>query len=419
MRLVKSLLVLSILCLFASNAFAVAGYRYWINGGVDSKWSTSGNWSLTSGGTGTGPVPTNADTCVFDVNGNVDMTADAGSLICYALRVTSGYTHKFTFTVNIDVQQELTLGANMTFTASTTKGFRQTSTPATWTSNGVTFTGLITFNNAATVTLGDNWTASGGITVSSATVLNSNTFNISGGTLTVSAALSGTTALVFGTTGSMTWAGTSSIANNLTINTSGTLTLASGVTIAYKTGTLTYTAGTIVNTNNTLSIPGSATLNTNGMSWNNVTVASGNAGTCTLNSLLTISSTLTATNEVYTFAGSGGWTCAIFSNTANALNITLHSGNTYTITTTFTSAGGTIVNPSSYIASTVNGTKASLNYTGAASGLNCIYNNFTDIDASGGNTIWVYVATLTRTVNINSRAAGSYVPVTVASTSGW
>ncbi len=418
MRLIKSFLLVSILCFFASNVFAVAGNRYFVVGG---NWSSTASWSLTDGGLGGAAVPTITDTVIFTGNGNFDCTADAGTCTGYSITFQSGYTHKLTCTVNVvPGTGGLSLSANMTFTASTTKGFSGTSTvSSTWTSNGVTVTVLLTPAGLATTTFGDIWTATGGVFAGGPGItLNSNTLNIAGGTLTALGTVAGTTTIVFGTTGSMTWAGTSTVSNNVTFNTSGTITLASGVTLAYGgTGnTLTYTAGTMVTTNNGFTLAGNCTLNTAGMSFNNLGLFT---GTATLNSALSVTGTLSDFQNSITWAGSFGWTCGTISNNQYAnLTWTLHSGNTYIVTTAFNITGCQGLSMV-FKASTVSGTKALLNYTGTVSGLNILYTNFTDIDASGGNTIWDYVGVLTRTVNINNRVAGSYVPVTVASGSSY
>ena len=72
-------------------------------------------------------------------------------------------------------------------------------------------------------------------------------------------------------------AGAAAVTNSVTINTAGTLTVTGAV--AYNTGTLTYTAGTVSGTGSTLTIGANTTLNTNGMSWNSVTLNGASRGT--------------------------------------------------------------------------------------------------------------------------------------------
>lgn len=105
---------------------------------------------------------------------------------------------------------------------------------------------------------------------------------------------SGTSDFILDGTG--TWSqgsGSGYLRNNLTINTAGTITI-SGL-VHYNTGTLTYTAGTVVVTGSTLRINASTTLNTNGMSWNNLDTN----GTLTV----TLGSDLTVAGQLSTITG--------------------------------------------------------------------------------------------------------------------
>jgi hypothetical protein len=81
----------------------------------------------------------------------------------------------------------------------------------------------------------------------------------------------------------------SALRNNLTFNTAGTITIASG-SLLYNTGTLTYTAGTMVVTGSTLNQSLATTLNTSGMTWNDVTISY--TGTETLSSNLNVGGNL-------------------------------------------------------------------------------------------------------------------------------
>jgi hypothetical protein len=376
--------------------------RFWVAGGTGN-WSSTTNWSTTSGGASGAAVPTSSDDVTLDGSGLADCTADTGTINCLSFTVASGYTKNLKCTVNINVfTGGLTLGSAMTFTASTTGGFRMNGA-STLTSNGKTCTVLLTFLTAGTYALGDTWTTTGGITISAATVLNSNTLNIAGGTLSGSSTLGGTTAIVFGTTGNMTWNMSGAISNALTINTSGTFTFLQSLSFA---GTLTYTAGTVVTTGSLHSSLATCTLNTSGVTWNNATTGFG--PTITLNSTFTLSGSLSLIG--CTLAGTAGFSTATLILSLSSVTTTLHSGNTHIVTAALKSSGGS--GAANLLKSSTAFFSASLNYSGPPSGLDLPYTNFTDIDASGGNTIWAYVTTLLRTVNINNRVAGSYVPQT-------
>jgi hypothetical protein len=80
-------------------------------------------------------------------------------------------------------------------------------------------------------------------------------------------------------TGTWNHVATGDIKNNLNINTSGTLTISGNVN--YNTGTLTYTSGTVITTGSTLNIANTTNLDTNGITWNNVSFT---FGTTTLTS---------------------------------------------------------------------------------------------------------------------------------------
>jgi hypothetical protein len=410
MTRIKSLIfVFVLLTCSANSAFAIAKYEV-----GSGNWSSTGIWSLTDGGVTGAPVPSTTDTVFLTVNsGNV--TADAGVLNCYRLSVSSGYTSTMAFTVNVAIGAGgVTLGANMLFTASTTHGLSANTGNQTWTSNGVTVPVLITLGGTI-VTLGDNWTTTGGVVTGSGT-LNSNTLNINGGAFSGSGTITGTTTINFGPTGSPTWSTTGAVSNNITINTTGTLTLGNGVTISFGSAsspTITYTAGTVTNTNNTILFSANATLNTNGMSFNNVNMSASSATVYTINSLLSIAGTLNSPNFTgATFAGTAGWTCAILNFPCPSKTITLHSGNTYTVTSQIISTGyGS--NFELFNASTAS-SSAYLYFTGDTQTI--LFTNFTDISATnggtGGNTLWTLSnpgATLTRQANIV--APTNYIPL--------
>jgi len=106
--------------------------------------------------------------------------------------------------------------------------------------------------------------------------------------------------------------------------------------VNYNTGTLTYTAGTVVTTGNTLTISASTTLNTNGITWDNINITG--TITLTINSLFSAIGTMILPNANVTFAGTGGWSVGTLSHVTNTATRThtLVSAVTYTITTNFT-----------------------------------------------------------------------------------
>lgn len=170
-----------------------------------------------------------------------------------------------------------------------------------------------------------------GVNHSGLITLNGNSINITGNlTLnsTFTFTLLGTTALNL--TGTGTWSTTVvvSIRNNLTINTAGTITI--GTNVYYGTGTLTYTSGTVTTTGSTLNINAATTLNTSGMTWNNVILA----GTQTLSSGLNIGGNLTTQTTAVVLSGvvnvSVGGNLAINITTSGTATIILNGTGTQT-----------------------------------------------------------------------------------------
>jgi len=180
----------------------------------------------------------------------------------------------------------------------------------------LTFTG-----NTTTYTLADNLTVTGNIVLAgtNSITFTGNILYISGNlTSTTSAATGGTTEFIFNGTGTWSSTGSGGIRTNLKINTTGTLTISGNV--YYQTGTLTYIAGTVVSTGSTLNITQTSTLNTSGMTWNNVTMT---VGTQTLTSdlncqnfTMNISSSVTINSSVGNVYISGN----LSHNTANLLS---------------------------------------------------------------------------------------------------
>jgi len=153
------------------------------------------------------------------------------------------------------------------------------------------------------------------LTVTGASTINANTLTITEN-LTINSTVSGTTAIIYGGTG--TWSASVSgvLYNPLTINTVGTLTITG---IVYKaTGLFTYTAGTIIDAGATVIIATSSTLNISGKTWNKLLVS----GTMTLTSNI----------NAITF-GTTGANATSFVLGGNTINFThLELGNTSTTT---------------------------------------------------------------------------------------
>lgn len=276
--------------------------RYWVAGGTGNYNSTT-NWSATSGGSSGASVPTSADNVFFNASSGAGTATVNVTSNCANLNLT-GFTGTIVFNANLALNgTAFNLGTGG-YTISTPSTFGLAlNASMTITSNGTTWTGRI-FVGGVTITLADNLTVSGtwGYSATGTSTVNGNTLNISGNlTHSNTATATGTTAIVFDGTGTWSHTSTGVLRNNVTINTVGTLTI--GTNIYYNTGTLTYTAGTVTTTGSTLNIAASTTLNTNGITWNNITTSG--TTTITLSSNLTLTGTLSITSGTLSFTLGG------------------------------------------------------------------------------------------------------------------
>lgn len=251
-----------------------------------------------------------------------------------------------------------------------------------------------------TATLGSDLITSGSFThtANAAIVINSNNLKV-GGSFSLgfsTGSFSGTAGIVFNGTGTITTSAftTGFVSNNITFNSAGTITFSNN-TFNYKTGTITYTAGTMAMGTSTLALLDSTTLATSGMSWYNVTCK-------TATQTLTLSSNLTATNSLTisastTFTGAGNFTTANLLPNVAGITVTFKSGTTYTVTTNFTTSNSTELSKVSFVSS-IASTDAFLNLQAGAI-QDVMFNNATDINSIGGQTIYTYKGTLLRTTN--------------------
>jgi hypothetical protein len=161
--------------------------RYWVLGTGTWNSTNTANWSDTSGGTGGFSVPTAADDVYFDANSNVLATAFTVTMansprVCRDF-LASGLDGAMTLAgsaIGLTVSGSLTFQAtnfNATYTGTTT--FNATTTGITVTTNGVSFSGPVTFNG-----VGGAWALQTAVTVSGAVTLTNGTLDLNGKTLT-------------------------------------------------------------------------------------------------------------------------------------------------------------------------------------------------------------------------------------------
>lgn len=240
----------------------------------------TGTWS----GTGTVAAP-----LIFNTSGTITVSGTVG-FSTQTLTYTSGTI--------VTTSSTLSCTASCTLNCGNMNGV----TTNKW--NNVTLGGI-----SQTYTLSSNLNLNGTLTLNAGNVnatitLNGFTIYTNGLTYqTVSTTSSGTTNIVFNGTGTWTGAVGANITNNVTIDTLGTLTIAAA--ISYRTNTLKYLQGTIDTTTNssTLYITGNCTLETNGITWYNITNST--ASIMTLTNNLVWSNNWSVTQGAISFSGAG------------------------------------------------------------------------------------------------------------------
>ncbi len=281
------------------------------------------------------------------------------------------------------------------------------SSATTFNTSGMTWNNVQFGGTSITFTISSDLNMSGNLVFNGLTTTTINgAFNINvGGNLSMPAVsvTGGTATIVMNGTGTWSNAGGGTIGNKLTFNTTGTITVSG--TVNYRTGPLTYLAGTMVTAGSTLGINSITTLNTSGMTWNNVSFsnnpvtytltsdlnASGNV-TFTTNSAnvingafnlnvggnLTVNGTNLSGTATIVMNGTGTW-----SGTATLKNnLTFNTSGTITISGTVNYATGTL----RYIAGTVVTTNSTL-AVGATTTLNTSGMTWNAVALSGTSTI--------------------------------
>jgi len=379
---------------------------YYFRNTGNTAWTTASNWSLTDGGGATGAVPLATDDAFFSNNsGNV---VCSGAPVCKTLDFTkgTGFTGTISLTNPLVVSGNVTLNAGMGTISGA--GSLTLNASATLTSNGKVWgSNIVLAINLTTYTFADNWTITGLTTLSTSTI-NGNTLTMNGGLTTVGNP-NGTTNFVFGGgTFSSTISSNLGVQNNITINSAGSVSIGTAVApFVWSGGTFTYTAGTITQAYLSLWGGSAMTFNTSGMTFNSIATSNN-----TIAQTFTLSSTLNATSLTLgfsailsnniVFAGSAGFNVGsltiIFGNSTKSL--TLASGVTYNVNTSFTLTSGTSAIHQT-IKSSTGGVKAILTLkNGASQDLSFV--NFTDIDASAGKTIGTYKGTIATSLNVKN-----------------
>ena len=152
--------------------------RFFVNGGVNNLWSSTTNWSTTSGGAGGSSVPAATDDVTLDAN-SPNCTVDEGAVRNTLTFTTTNYTNTLTLNGVLRCTSTVTLGSSMqpilgngAFRWEGT--FNVTTNGISIPNLGIINTSTLTFNDAVTVNNVFSVTGTGTIT------LNGNSMTVKG-----------------------------------------------------------------------------------------------------------------------------------------------------------------------------------------------------------------------------------------------
>lgn len=134
--------------------------KYWVTGGTGN-WSSTTNWSLSSGGASGAPIPLATDPVIFDANsGTGTATVDTTTATCYSFTGTNfNGTLAITASQKLTVRQNFTLGAGMTLSgtpATSQLDLGYSSTAGAWNFAGLSLPWSVTKIGTGAITLLSN-----------------------------------------------------------------------------------------------------------------------------------------------------------------------------------------------------------------------------------------------------------------------
>ena len=333
--------------------------RYWVTGG-NGLWSSTTNWSATTGGASGASVPGSADTATFNASSGAG-TATVDSNVTVQTLTMTGYTGTLAFGTN-------TISLN---------------------SSGTVFTGATTCAISGTPVINLTYTGASAMTVlpGAVTEANSISFNFTGGTYTLSFLTTASHAArnvdFTGYAGAIVGFSTCFIYGNLTFSTGMSTSSGSNITFAA-------TSGTKVITSNGQSLDSPVTFNGVGGTWRlaDAMIVGPNARTTTL------------TNGTLDLDGKTLTTGLFSSTNANTRTLAFGTGNIIC-----NNAGGTLWTTATTTGLTVTGTPiVNVSNSGAvattvASGI------LTEANAISFNfTAGTYVLTFLGTINYAAKS---------------
>ena len=292
-----------------------------------TNWGTAGDWSATPSPTySAGAVPTAADDAVFEAASANCIINTGAARNCVNLTCTS-YVRTLTFNTNLAVTGNVALGSSaMSMTGSSTLALTVPGSTLSLSSGGCTCSVPMQITKAAgalTLTWGSNWTQSGSFTMTGTSwTWNGNTVTFKNSVAWNVTNLSGTTAIVFApdisTTMSITSTGTPTWGlSSVTINGAGIVNL----TISFFfSGTFTWTAGSVTHIGTITFSPGTSTMNTSGMSFQDGRNSTTGTSTIVLTSDLTFTRDYAYTSSATSF-NPAGRTVFIGGNFTNGIGV--------------------------------------------------------------------------------------------------
>jgi hypothetical protein len=342
-------------------------------------WSDANTWSATGwGGAAASARPAATDDCIFGADATGIVTVDSATLcLCKSVAFNSA-NNRLVFGAGFILQCSWAYNSGAFDMAGIVSGTGTLQLRAAATSYIGAHPGALQFSVAGTYVMGDNWTITGLVTVTTATVLNNNgtakTLTANGG-LTMTSTLQGTALVVLG---GGTWSGTAALYNDTTIQ--GTGVISGGV--AYRGGTLTSVVGcSWTTTGSTLTIAASCTLNIPHITLADIFLSGSQILNLTGN--LIVSGYVLIYGASVAFTGAGQITASRWRQMAtSAANIvTLPDGGVLTVTDYLDMIASYPI--STTLKSTTAGQPAYLNFTGLPANCNIARAVFTDINASG------------------------------------
>ncbi len=411
----KKLLLLLLFVLFSTEAKAATTW-YLCSGGGNfngaSVWtSVIGDQTGCTGATGN---PVAGDTAILNsTSGNITITAAAaaatlnmtgytGTLAVGAqtLTLTAGATLQGAFSASTGIISisggGVTLAATPTGTTFPT--IKLITASQTLTSGGFLWPGPLNFDFVGTFTFNGNW-YTGGLTSLSLTPLVFNhttteTYTAAGG-LSGNALVSGNLTQLYLEGGTWSSGGFQPIEVPMTITPSvGNITISGLVTFGGTSNTLTYTSstGTVTTTGSTLAlstVTTGITLNISGLTLGNLFLS--NVGvSVALPSTLTLTGTLSSSQNSFTFTGITTLNCANFVNTSltadGSFIYTFPAGATINVSNSLFLQGAVEYNGSNSPLIIKSGTASSpiyINYSGTAANAVVSNTSFTDVQFTG------------------------------------